>query len=142
MNSESLRIASTTAVAATRAIATKVGTTGISCHRTWAEKKVANSTATPAPSSALAVIGYLRAALSSQTTSKAIPARRPIAIRIGGLSQPWSMEYRRNETAAITSAMPAIQEKSLTPTRVSQSKAALGLTGFGGSDGGITTGLG
>ena len=92
MNSESLRIASTTAVAATRAIATKVGTTGISCHRTWAEKNVANNTAMPAPSRALAVIGYFRAALSSHTTSNATPARSPIAIRIGGLSHPWSIE--------------------------------------------------
>ena len=92
MKSESLLIAKTTAVAATRAIATKVGTTGISCHRAWAEKKVANSTAIPAPSRALAVIGYFRAALSSHTTNSATPARRPIAIRIGGLSHPWSME--------------------------------------------------
>ncbi len=92
MNNESLRIASTTAVAATRAIAMKVGTTGISCHRTWAEKKVAKSTATPAPSRALAVTGYFRAALSSHTTSRATPASRPIAIRTGGLNQPWSME--------------------------------------------------
>ncbi len=92
MNNESLRIASTTATAVTRVIATKVGTTGISCHSTWAEKKVANSTAMPAPSRALAVMRYLRAALSSQITNSATPVSKPMAIRTGGLSQPWSME--------------------------------------------------
>jgi hypothetical protein len=49
-----------------------------------------------------------------------------MAIRIGGLSQPCSTEYLRKKIAAKTSAMPAIHEKSFTPTRLSQSKADLG----------------
>jgi len=50
-----------------------------------------------------------------------MPTGRPIAMRTLGISQPWFIEYRRENTAAKSSATPAIQEKSFTPTRLSQS---------------------
>src|SRR5687767_3785744 len=58
----------------------------------------------------------------------------PIITRTGGCSQPCSTEYFRKKTAAKTSAMPAIGENNLTPTRLSQSNA--GFAGSGGTGGG------
>src|SRR3990167_5567004 len=107
--------------------------------------------ATPAASSALAVTGYRRAALSSHTSSSPMPVATPIRTRTGGWSQPCSTEYRRNSTAANTKAIAAMAEKSFTPTRPSQSNAGRsdslsvasyisgGTTGGGGATGGAAT---
>ena len=69
------------------------------------------------------VTGYRRAALRSQTISRPTATITPIVTRTGGWSHPLSIEYRRKNTAASTSAIPATAEKSLTPTRLSQSNA-------------------
>src|SRR6188768_3214973 len=76
--------------------------------------------------------------------SREMPVTSPMATRIGGPSQPRSTEYRRKKIAAKTSAMPAIHEKSFTPTRLSQSKLGLGCGrgGGGGSGGGGGDGSG
>ena len=92
MNSDSRRIESTTAVAVTRASSANATVAGIRFHSVWAAKKVANSVEMAAASSAFAVAGYLRAAFSSQTTSRPMPARMPMTTRTGGCSQPSSSE--------------------------------------------------
>src|SRR5687767_8458754 len=59
----------------------------------------------------------------------------PSVARTAGLSQPCSTEYLRKNTAASTSAMPAIQEKSLMPTKFSQSNVNAGFAGGAGGGG-------
>ena len=81
-----------TATAVTRTIRPNVGIAGISFQSACAAKNVEKRTAIAAPSRAFAVTGYFRAAFSSQTTRSAMPVRRPMAIRRGGVSQPWSIE--------------------------------------------------
>src|SRR5215203_2349940 len=71
---------------------------------------------------------------NSQITSNAVPVRMPIVARMVGLNQPCSTEYFRKNTAASTSAIPAIHENSFTPTRLSQSNA--GFAGGAGRGGG------
>ena len=66
--------------------------TGRSFQSAWAAKKVEKRMAIAAPSSALAVVAYLRAAFNSQVTRRVIPVRRPIAIRTVGLSHPCWIE--------------------------------------------------
>ena len=90
-----MRTARRTATAVTSAISPNVGSAGTSFQSACAAKNVEKRTAIAAPSSAFAVTGYFRAAFSSQTTRSAIPARRPIAIRIGGFRSPLSIEYWR-----------------------------------------------
>src|SRR5687768_15809650 len=58
----------------------------------------------------------------------------PMITRTGGWSQPCSAEYFKKYTAANTSAIPAIAENSLTPTRFSQSKDGAGGPGGTGGD--------
>ena len=70
--------------------------------------------------------GYRRAALSSQTTSRAMATAMPIRTRTGGCSHPCCAEYFRKKTAAITMAMPEIAGNSLAPARLSQSKDGAG----------------
>ena len=62
----------------------------------------------------------------------------PIATRTGGCSHPASIEYFRKNTAATTSAMPAIAANNFTPMRLSQSNAGAAgrLGGVGGGGGG------
>ena len=55
MKSDSCRIESSTATAATRARRRNVGRAGMSCHRAWAAKNVAKRMETAAASRALAV---------------------------------------------------------------------------------------
>ena len=95
---------------------------------------------------ALAVTGYFLAAFSSHETRSPTPTIMPMAIRTGGISQPWFMEYRRKNTAARSSATPAIQEKKFHPNQAlpvqlghSFQEGAAGIGDFGiggGSDGG------
>src|SRR5215212_10755723 len=99
--------------------------------------------AMPAPSIAFAVNLYARATRSSQMTRSALPVRRPIAARTGGFTQPCSTEYLRNAMAAMTTAIPATQEKSLTPMRPSQSKGFFGAFAMGAfGAAGVKTGRG
>src|SRR5688572_31996223 len=58
-----------------------------------------------------------------------------MATRTGGASQPRSRVYLKKKIAASTSAMPAMAEKSLTPTSCSQSKLAHGDDGGAGGAG-------
>ena len=57
MKSDSWRIESSTATAATRASSRNVGSAGMSCQSAWAAKKVAKRMETAAASRALAVTG-------------------------------------------------------------------------------------
>ena len=90
---------------------------------------------------ALAVTGYLRAAFSSHRIKRPTPTRMPMVMRTCGISHPWLMEYRRKNTAARSSATPAIQEKSFTPTRFSQSNFGIFHDGSSGAGGGVKGGV-
>ena len=88
MNTESRRIDSSTATAVTSASRPNVTPDGIRFQSACAAKKVEKRIAIADASIALAVVGYRRAAFSSQTTSSAMPVMRPMATRISGRSQP------------------------------------------------------
>ena len=92
MNSESCLIDSSTAVAVTSASSPNAADAGIRFHSACAAKNVENRIAIAAASIALAVTGYFRAALRSQTTSSAMPTTDADPTRTGGCSQPCSIE--------------------------------------------------
>ena len=142
MKSDSRRRDSSTAIAVTAASNAKVKKAGIRFHSACAAKKVAKRIAMAAASSALASVGYCRAALSSQTTSSAKATVMPISTRTGGCSQPCCAECLRKKMAAITIAMPATAGNSLAPTRPSQSNDGAVGSGASGGDGGTARGGG
>ena len=92
MKSDSRRIESATAVAVTSDSRPNAIVAGMRFQSECAAKNVEKSVAMAAASIALAVAGYLRAALSSQTTSRPMPASMPMTTRTGGCSQPLSSE--------------------------------------------------
>src|SRR5688572_29808226 len=90
---------------------------------------------------AFAVNAKPRAKRISQNTTNSTPVMMPSDARTARLSQPCSTEYLRKNTAASTRAMPAIHEKSLMPTRFSQSKVNAGFAGGAGGGGGWGGGM-
>src|SRR5688572_27185673 len=136
MKRDSRRIERITASAVTIASSPKAAEAGIRFQRACAEKKVAKRIAMAAASSALAVAGYLRAALSSHATNSPTATAMPINTRTGGCSKPCSIEYFRKKIAATTSVKPAPAANNLTPTKRSKSNPDRNPPEGGGGSGG------
>ena len=121
MKSESRRIESRTATAVTRRISTNAANAGIRSQSACAAKNVAKRIAMPAASSAFAVTDSVarRLQLAGDEQPDADEEADRHANR--GLQPAVLDRIAQEEDAAKGSATAAIQEKSLTPMRLSQS---------------------